>query len=182
MRFSPTPWLVAGLAFVVLGVSRGIHSSFGVFNVALLDTFGWSRGATAGIFSIVLTVDALLSPVVGVLLDRYGTKKISVIGCLTLAAGLFLSSQVTALWQLYLSFGLVLAVGFTFTGMVPHIFLISEWFSANRASAIGIVYAGTGVGILILAPLSEWLIANYGWARAFEIYSIVVLLTLLPMA
>jgi MFS family permease len=181
MRFSPTPWFIAGLAFVVLGLSRGIQSSFGVFNVALLDTFGWSRGATAGIFSIVLTVDALLSPVVGALLDRYGTKKIAAIGCLTLAAGLFLSSQVSALWQLYLSFGLVLAVGFSFTGMVPHIFLVSEWFSANRASAIGIVYAGTGVGILVLAPLSEWLISSYGWARAFEIFSVVVLLTLLPM-
>src|SRR5258707_14959618 len=106
MRFSPTPWLVAAIAFVVLGFSRGLNSSFGVFNLALLDTFGWSRGATAGIFSIVLTVDALLSPVVGALLDRYGAKKISVIGCLTLAAGLFLSSQGSALWQLYLCFGL----------------------------------------------------------------------------
>jgi hypothetical protein len=57
MRFSPTPWLIAALAFVVLGMSRGIHTSFGVFNVALLDTFGWSRGATAGIFSVLLTVD-----------------------------------------------------------------------------------------------------------------------------
>jgi hypothetical protein len=65
MRVSPTPWLVAGIAFVVVGISRGIHTSFGVFNVALLDTFGWSRGATAGIFSVVLAVDALLSPVVG---------------------------------------------------------------------------------------------------------------------
>ena len=176
-----TPWLIAALAFVVLGISRGIHSSFGVFNVALIDTFGWSRGATAGIFSIVLTIDALLSPVVGFLLDRFGVKKISIIGCLTLAAGLFLSSQVSALWQLYISFGLVLAVGFTFTGMVPHIFLISEWFSTNRASAIGIVYAGTGLGILVLAPLSEWLISGYGWTRAFEIYAFAVLVTLLPM-
>ena len=181
MRFSPTPWLITGLAFLVLGISRGIHSSFGVFNVALLDTFGWSRGATAGIFSIVLTVDALLSPVVGALLDRYGTQKISIAGCLTLAAGLFFSSQVSALWQLYISFGLVLAVGFTFTGMVPHIFLISEWFSSSRASAIGIVYAGSGVGILVLAPLSEWLISSYGWTHAFEIYALAVLLTLLPM-
>ena len=135
MRFSPTPWLVASLAFIVLGFSRGIHSSFGVFNVALLDTFGWSRGATAGIFSIVLTVDAMLSPLVGYLLDRYGSKKISIAGCLALVLGLFLSSQVSTLWQLYISFGIILAVGFTFTGMVPHVFLISEWFSSNRASA-----------------------------------------------
>jgi MFS family permease len=181
MRFSPTPSLVAAIAFIVLGFSRGIQSSFGVFNVALLDTFGWSRGATAGIFSIVLVVDAVLSPVVGHLLDRFGTKTISIAGCLTLVLGLFLSSQVSALWQLYLCFGIVLAVGFTFTGMVPHVFLVSEWFSSNRASAIGFVYAGTGLGLMLLAPSSEWLISSYGWARAFEIYAAIVATGLLPV-
>lgn len=181
MRFVPTPWLVAGVACIVLGFSRGIHSSFGVFNVALLDSFGWSRGATAGVFSVVLSVDAFLSPVVGYLLDRFGTKKISVAGCLALVLGLFLSSRVTDLWQIYICFGLVLAVGFTFAGMVPHIFLISEWFSSKRASAIGVVYAGTGVGIMLLAPLSEWLISSYGWARALETYAVVVLAGLLPL-
>lgn len=181
MRVSPSPWLIAAVAFVVLGFSRGIHASFGVFNVALLDAFGWSRGATAGIFSVVLTVDALLSPVVGYLLDRFGSKIISLTGCLALVIGLFLSSRVTALWQLYLCFGLILAVGFTFAGMVPHVFLISEWFSSNRASAIGVVYAGTGVGIMLLAPLSEWLISSYDWTRAFEIYAAVILVGLLPL-
>ena len=181
MRFPQTPWFIAGISFVVLGFTRGMHSSFGVFNVALLDAFGWSRGATAGIFSMVLTVDALLSPVVGHLLDRYGTKKIAIAGCLALVLGFFLSSRVSALWQLYLCFGIIVAVGFTFTGMVPHIFLISEWFSTKRASAIGFVYAGSGVGIMLLAPLSAWLISNYGWAHAFEIFSAIVLVGMLPM-
>lgn len=181
MRFSPTPWLIAAIAFVVLGFSRGLHSAFGVFNVALLDTFGWSRGATAGIFSVVLAVDALLSPVAGYLLDRFGVKRIAIAGCLTLVMGLYLSSLVTALWQLYICFGIILAIGFTFTGMVPHVFLVSEWFSTKRASAIGVVYAGSGVGIMILAPLSEWLIANYGWARTFEIYAVIVLIALVPV-
>ena len=181
MSFSPTPWLIAAVAFIVLGFSRGIHSSFGVFNVALLDTFGWSRGATAGIFAVVLTMDALLSPVVGFLLDRFGVQKITVAGCLALVGGLFFSSRVTELWELYVCFGLVLAAGFTFTGMVPHVFLISEWFASSRASAIGVVYAGTGLGIMLLAPLSEWLISNYGWARTFEAYAAVVLIALLPL-
>jgi len=181
MSFSPTPWFIAAVAFIVLGFSRGIHSSFGVFNVALLDTFGWSRGATAGIFAVVLTMDALLSPVVGFLLDRFGVQKITVAGCLALVGGLFFSSRVTELWQLYVCFGLVLAAGFTFTGMVPHVFLISEWFASSRASAIGVVYSGTGLGIMLLAPLSEWLISSYGWARAFEAYAAVVLIALLPL-
>ena len=181
MSFSPTPWFIAAVAFIVLGFSRGIHSSFGVFNVALLDTFGWSRGATAGIFAVVLTMDALLSPAVGFLLDRFGVQKISVAGCLALVGGLFFSSRVTELWELYVCFGLVLAAGFTFTGMVPHVFLISEWFSSSRASAIGAVFAGTGLGIMLLAPLSEWLISNYGWTRALETYAAVVLIALLPL-
>jgi MFS family permease len=181
MRPSQKPWFIAGMAFIVLGFSRGLHSSFGVFNVALLESFGWSRGATAGIFSAVLAVDAVLSPVVGYLLDRYGPKKVVVAGCLALMIGLFLSSRVTALWELYLYFGLVVAVGITFMGMVPHVFIISEWFSSNRATAIGLVYAGTGVGIMLLSPLSEWLISTYGWSRTLETYSAVVLLALLPV-
>jgi len=129
----------------------------------------------------VLTMDALLSPVVGFLLDRFGVQKITVAGCLALVGGLFFSSRVTELWQLYVCFGLVLAAGFTFTGMVPHVFLISEWFASSRASAIGVVYSGTGLGIMLLAPLSEWLISSYGWARAFEAYAAVVLIALLPL-
>jgi MFS family permease len=147
----------------------------------LLDHFNWSRGATAGVFSLVLVVDAVLSPVVGYLLDRFGTKNITCAGCLFLAAGLFLSSTIQSLWQFYIFFGLVAAVGITFTGMVPHVFLVSEWFISNRASAIGFVYAGTGAGILLLAPLSEWLLSNFGWARTFQTFAAAVLVLLLPL-
>jgi predicted MFS family arabinose efflux permease len=65
--------------------------------------------------------------------------------------------------------------------MVPHIFLVSEWFSSKRASAIGVVFAGSGIGIMLLAPLSEWLISTYGWSSTFEIYAGMVLLILLPV-
>jgi MFS family permease len=129
-----------------------------------------------------LTVDAVLSPVVGYLLDLSGTKKIASSGCLMLAAGLFLSGSIDSLWQFYVFFGLISAVGITFTGMVPHVFLVSEWFASNRASAIGFVYAGTGVGILLLAPLSEWLLANFGWRRAFQTFAAIVLILLLPVS
>ncbi|OGQ73508.1 MAG: hypothetical protein A3G40_04570 [Deltaproteobacteria bacterium RIFCSPLOWO2_12_FULL_57_22] len=174
-------WFIAALGFMVLGFSRGINSSFGVFYVALLNTFGWSRGATAGVFSANLIVDAIMSPVVGHLLDRYGPKRVVGAGCLFLVSGLWLSSQVTSLWQFYLFFGLVCALGFSFMGMVPHVVLISEWFSSNRASALGLVFAGTGVGLLVLAPLIEWLISNWGWERALQSLAVMVAVMLAPL-
>lgn len=174
-------WFIAALGFIVLGFSRGINSSFGVFYVALLNTFGWSRGATAGVFSANLIVDAIMSPVVGHLLDRYGPKRVVGAGCLFLVSGLWLSSQVTSLWQFYLFFGLVCALGFSFMGMVPHVVLISEWFSSNRASALGLVFAGTGVGLLVLAPLIEWLISNWGWERALQSLAVMVAVMLAPL-
>ncbi len=181
MRRISNSWIIAALGFLILGFSRGIHSSFGVFYVALLETFGWSRGATAGVFSVNLIVDAIISPVVGHLLDRYGPKKVVGIGCLLLASGLWLSSQVSSLWQFYLFFGLVSALGLSFMGMIPHVVLISEWFSSNRASALGTVYAGTGVGILLLAPLTEWLISKWGWERALQTLAVTVLVMLTPL-
>jgi MFS family permease len=181
MRSLSRPWAIAALAFITLGFSRGINSSFGVFYVALLDAFGWSRAITAGVFSVVLIVDACISPIVGHLLDRFGPKKIVGAGCVLLAAGLLLSSRIQSLWEFYIFFGLVSALGLSFMGMVPHVVLISEWFSSRRASALGVVYAGTGVGILLIAPSTEWLISNWGWERALQTLALVVVVFLLPL-
>lgn len=174
-------WLIAAAASLILGFSRGIHSSFGVFYVALLEAFHWSRGATAAVYSVNVILDAIVSPIVGHLLDRYGPKRVVGTGCLVLAGGLWLSSQINSLWEFYLFFGLVVALGFSFTGMVPHVVLVSQWFSSKRASALGLVYAGTGVGIMLLAPLTEWLISHWGWAAALQILAAVVLLLLSPL-
>lgn len=181
MRSLSRPWAIAALAFITLGFSRGLNSSFGVFYVALLDNFGWSRAVTAGVFSLVLIVDAVMSPVVGHLLDRFGAKKTVGAGCALLAAGLLLSSRITALWQFYIFFGLVSALGLSFMGMVPHVVLISEWFTTKRASALGAVYAGTGIGILLIAPLTEWLISTAGWERALQTLALVIVVFLFPL-
>jgi MFS family permease len=182
MRLPATPWLIATLASMTLGFSRGLHSSFGVFYVALLDRFDWSRAATAGVFSLNLIVDAILSPIIGHLLDRYGPRNIVAGGCALLGLGLLLSSQIESLWQFYVFFGVISALGLSFTGMVPHVVLVSEWFTSHRASALGAVYAGIGVGIMLLAPLSQWLISRLGWSGAFQTIAAVVLVIFLPLA
>ena len=68
--------------------------------MALLDTFHWSRGVTAGLQTANLVTDALVSPFIGRFTDRLGPRRVVVAGSLVLAAGLVLCSQVRTAWEL----------------------------------------------------------------------------------
>jgi hypothetical protein len=61
-----------GAVWVTLAIASGLYFSFPIFFVALLEEFGWSRGATAAAFSISSIVHGVVSPVVGMLVDRWG--------------------------------------------------------------------------------------------------------------
>ena len=99
------------LAFFHIAVGRGLHGTFGVFFVAMLDTFGWSRAATAGAISLAIVFEGACLPWAGGLVDRIGGRKSLTLGGLILAAGLALSATISSLWQFYFWVGMVCAVG-----------------------------------------------------------------------
>ena len=180
-RQANQPWVVAGAASLTFGFIRGLHTSFGVFFVALLDTFHWSRGVTAGLQTANLVTDALVSPFIGRLTDRLGPRRVVVAGSVVLAAGLVLCSQVRTAWELYLYFGVVMSLGFATAGVIPHVVVVSEWFPSRRGLVLGIVYGAVGVGTLILSPVSQWLISLWGWPRVFQALAAVILILIIPL-
>jgi MFS family permease len=93
-------------------------------------------------------------------------------------AGLLLSSLATSIWHVYLAYGLVLGVGVS-CAFVPSVATVGQWFERRRGLAIGIAVAGTGVGSVVLAPLSSKLIDAYGWRVAMRILAVVGLATLM---
>ena len=180
-RQANQPWVVAGAASLTFGFIRGLHTSFGVFFVALLDTFHWSRGVTAGLQTANLVTDAIVSPFIGRLTDRLGPRRVVVAGSIVLAAGLVLCSQVRTAWELYLYFGVVMSLGFATAGVIPHVVVVSEWFPSRRGLVLGIVYGAVGVGTLILSPVSQWLISLWGWPRVFQALAAVILFLIMPL-
>ncbi len=182
MLRKPDPsWIVAGAASLTFGFVRGLHTSFAVFFVALLDTFQWSRGVTAGLQSASLIMDALVSPFIGRLTDRLGPRRVVAAGGILLAAGLVLCSRVSTPWELYLYFGVVMSLGFAASGVVPHVLVVAEWFPTRRGLVLGIVYGAVGVGTLILSPLSQWLISLWGWPRVFQVLAAAILIAVVPL-
>jgi len=118
----------------------------------------------------------------GALVDRFGPRKVLPLGGILLAGGFFLAAAITAQWQLYLAYGILASVGMSLIGMVPHGALLSRWFSRQRGTAIGIGYSGAGIGMLILVPLSQYLISRTGWRQAFVMLGVLVAILVIPTA
>src|SRR5438552_9774082 len=107
-----TVWLTLGVAF-------GLMFSFSVFLVPLLEEFHWSRGVAAGAFSLSAIVQGVLSPVVGMLVDRMGPRRVMLAGAAILGVGCLASAAIATLWQLYLVVGVITAVGVCTVGWIP---------------------------------------------------------------
>jgi len=158
-------WIVIGLAFLSMLVAYSLRYNFSVFYGAILEYFGWGRGATAAALSINLVVYALSCPLVGNLTDRFGIRRVVPIGAILLGLALAACSQIAAIWQLYLLIA-VTAFGSCAIGFIPHVPVIANWFPKRRGLALGILNAGVTASAL-LAPAMQYLILILGWQGAF---------------
>jgi MFS family permease len=175
------PWIVVGAVWVTLAIASGLYFSFPIFFVALLDEFGWSRGATAAAFSISAIAQGVLSPVVGALVDRLGPRRVMTGGACLLGAACALSSRINALWSLYLMVGVLAAAGACAVSWVPAGTLIARWFAARRGTAMGVAFSGMGAGVLAVGPLAQGLIAGFGWRIAYLVLGLGTLVVLPPL-
>ena len=171
---------LVALAFLHIGVGRGLHGTFGVFFVAMLDTFGWSRAITAGAISLAIIFEGACLPFAGGLIDRIGGRKTLIGGGLVLAAGLSLASTISSIWQFYFWIGIVSAAGIALIGMVPHVAIISREFPQRRGTALGIAWSGGGVGIVLLVPATQLMISNWGWSAAYVGLAVITAMLVIP--
>lgn len=171
-------WVIVAVSCLTLAVVFGIRLSFGVFFVALVDEFDWSHAGTALIFSVGMVVFASTSVLAGKALDRWGARRVFGIGAGILAFGLLLSSRAQTLWQLTLTYGAVAGLGITILGLGPLASMIARWFRKRRGLAIGIAFAGTGLGTLTLTPGTERLISIADWRLTYLALAGLVLLIL----
>lgn len=171
---------MVALAFLHIAVSRGISGSFGVFYVALIEAFGWSRAATASAISLQIISEGISFPFAGSLIDRLGPRRTLILGGSVLALGLALTSTVSSIWELYLWMGVVTALGLALIGMVPHVAILSREFSQYRGTALGLAWMGGGLGIMLLVPLAQIMIGNWGWSLAYVGFAVVAALLVIP--
>jgi len=174
-------WVVLGVSFLTMASVYTLRYSFSFFFVALLEDFpSWGRAATASILSVNVLVYGLALPVVGSLVDRLGPRRVMSLGVVLVGLGAVLLSRAQELWQFYLLFGLVMALGICLTGWVPNTTVLSRWFVRRRGLALGVASAGVGT-TYVLASFTQVLISSLGWRQAYLVLGLVVALFLLPI-
>jgi len=151
-----------------------------VFFKSIQADFGWSRAITSGAFSLAMIVTGFVQILMGMLNDKIGPRVVLSLCGLFLGAGLLLMSRVTAIWQLYLFYGLGIGSGVSI--FVPLSSTVARWFTLRRTLMTGIVVAGVGMGAIVGPPIGARLILAYDWRMAYIILGCAVLLLIITTA
>src|SRR5262245_1391010 len=104
-------WIIIAVTFVTMGIGVNARTAFSLLFVPLIDEFGWPRGLTAGAFSFGFAVSAVLSPLIGRLMDRKGPRIVMESGVGLMAAGLLLAPLTSEPWHLYVTVGALVGGG-----------------------------------------------------------------------
>lgn len=164
-------WGVVGAAFLSCFTCFGVSYSFGAFFDSMSDEFGSGKGMTALMFSLTTCFYFLGGVVTGRLADRFGPRRVVMVGALSMGIGLFLTSLVQAIWVGFITYGVGVGTA-TACGYVPMVAAVGGWFNKRRTVALGLAVSGIGAGTLICAPLAASLIDRYGWRTTYVIFAV----------
>ncbi len=174
-------YVLVAASFVLQAIGWGIYNSFGVFFNPMMNAYDWSRAGISGAVSVSFCIYGLFSILLGRLNDRVGPRLIMSVSGAFLGVGYLLMSRMTALWQLYLLYSLLVGIGISGTDVVL-LSTIARWFVRLRGRMSGVLKVGTGVGMLVMPLFTNWLITAFGWRTAFFVAGIVVLVLFIGLS
>ena len=172
--------VLAGTAIMTL-MGAFSYYGFGVFFNSIREDLGWSAAALGAALALSRIQGGVLAPFVGILIDRYGSRRLILFGVATTGAGFVLLGQTMSIVYFYVVFiflvqgGISAGMGNAPTAAVAH------WFSTRRATALGVMNLGISIGGLLARPLAE-IIGAFGWRSALVIAGVTIWVVGLPLA
>src|ERR1700728_2606353 len=156
-------WVVLSLVFVSMLAGVSVRAAPGVMIGPLRPAFGWDASTISGAISVNIMLMGLIGPFMAGLMQTLGQKRTMILALLVLMSGTGLSMFMTAPWQLFLTWGVMVGVGagagaVGFAGAVAN-----RWFFKRTGFAAGLLFAANAAGQLIFLPLLAWMANRYGW-------------------
>ena len=151
------------MTFIAIMGAAGFRATPSVLIVPLQHEFGWNRAVISLAVSINLILFGLTGPFAAALMDRFGLRAVTVGALLTISTGALLTTLMTAPWQLYLLWGVVVGVGTGSMASVLAANVAGRWFVKRRGVVLGALTAAGATGQLIFLPALGWLAQDVGW-------------------
>lgn len=174
-------WIIVVVTFITMAIGVNARTSFSLFFPPIIDEFGWERGVTAGAFSFGFLVSGVVSPLIGRLMDRAGPRAVMELGVALMAGGMLLAPLTTQPWHLYLTIGVMVGAGSVCLGYSGQSLFLPNWFNRRRGLAMGLAFAGVGIGSMTLLPWVQHMIEQSGWRTACTAMGVLILIVLAPI-
>ena len=165
-------WIVIAIAAIMHMAGGSIRQAFGVLIVPLEETRGWSPAMVTLAYAMASITGAVLAPLSGYCTDRFGARKVILVGVVTFAIGALLTGVISEVWHLWISYGLFLGVASACFN-VPIITTASYWFRTHLGYGVGLLQASHGLGPAVMANVVSVLITGASWKLAFWSIGIV---------
>ncbi|XP_053391722.1 monocarboxylate transporter 12-like [Mercenaria mercenaria] len=166
-------WVVVLATLTFNIIYDGCSYSFGILYMDLLDHFGDTKSNTAWIGSLFFAVPLLCAPFAGMITMKLGSRTATMLGGLIASVGFAIGSFSSSIWMLVICYGLIGGIGMS----LPYfnsLKTVTDYFDKRLALASGIAESGAGLGTVIFAPFTEFLVTNFGWRGTILILSGVV--------
>ncbi|XP_070554064.1 monocarboxylate transporter 13-like [Ptychodera flava] len=162
-------WMIVLSGFIVATLNSGTLLATGVLVEHLALYFEADMAQVSTIFSLGVSLWCFLAPLGG-FLDRYGTRKIVLIGALLSTLGLFISSFATSVYFLWFSYGIIVGSGHGLS-FTPLFGMIGQYFKKRLGLASSLSLAGIGFGFIVFSPLNQMFLDKYGWRGSMLLLS-----------
>ena len=164
-------WYIVGMATTLQLTTNFVSQAFAILVVVMEDNFGWSLTAIVVAYALRSIIGALLAPLSGAMGDRYGAKRVMLVGAFFFVSGLILLSTITQIWQLFIYYSIVLGIAQAmFQVNIPT--TVAAWFKKKLGIAVGIQQSAGGMGASVLAPGLTVLLTQTDWQTAFLLIGI----------
>jgi len=173
-------WIVLSCFFISLFVGALVFFGFTAFFEPIREEFGWSYAQISFAASLRGLEMGILAPITGVLVDRFGSRKLILWGIITLGTGYVLLGFTRSLAMFYTCFMLV-AFGAGGCTVVVTMTVVANWFQKNIGMALGIMASGFGASGLIV-PFIVRLIDSYGWRATVILLGVGMLVLGIPLS
>ncbi len=176
------PWRVMVLAIVmqVLVIGFGIYC-FTFFVTPWMDTFRASRSELMLGYSLHSVTAAVLSPICGILIDRYPARRLVTIGTLAFCVALLAMARAPSALLIIVGYALIVPIGLIMAGPLMAQALVAQTVRENQGRALGLAALGTSIGGFVMPLVVTQLVEQYGWRDVFDLVAFATAVLILPL-